>query len=130
VIAQLRSVLETDPRIAYALLFGSKGRGTAHDLSDTDLAIGLAPGTKLSVSELGDLMSRLEAAAGGPVDLVLLDEAPPGLAYRVFRDGRVVLERDHRALADRKVRAILEYLDFQPLEQLFTRAVLEAARRG
>lgn len=130
VIAQLRSVLETDPRIAYALLFGSKGRGTAHELSDTDLAIGLALGAKLSASELGDLLSRLEAAASGPVDLVLLDEAPPGLAYRVFRDGRVVLERDHRAFVDRKARAILEYLDFRPMEQLFTRAVLEAARRG
>jgi predicted nucleotidyltransferase len=130
VIAQLRSVLETDPRIAYALLFGSKGRGTAHDLSDTDLAIRLAPGTKLSTSELGDLLSRLEAAAGGPVDLVLIDDAPLGLAYRVFRDGRIVFERDHRAFVDRKARAILEYLDFRPIEQLFTRAVLEVARRG
>jgi predicted nucleotidyltransferase len=130
VIAQLRSVLETDPRIAYARLFGSKGRGTAHDLSDTDLAIRLAPGTKLSTSELGDLLSRLEAAAGGPVDLVLIDDAPLGLAYRVFRDGRIVFERDHRAFVDRKARAILEYLDFRPIEQLFTRAVLEVARRG
>jgi len=130
VITQLRSVLETDPRIAYALLFGSKGRGTAHDLSDTDVAIGLAAGAQLSTSELGDLLSRLGAAVGGPVDLVLLDEAPPGLAYRVFRDGRVVFERDHRGFVDRKVRAILEYLDFRPVEQLFTRAVLEAARRG
>lgn len=130
VIAQLRSVLETDPRIAYALLFGSKGRGTAHDLSDTDVAIGLAAGAKLSAPELGDLLSRLEAAVGGPVDLVLLDEAPPGLAYRVFRDGRVVFEREHRAFVERKARAILEYLDFRPIEQLFTRAVLEAARRG
>ncbi len=130
VIAQLRSVLETDPRIAYALLFGSKGRGTAHDLSDTDVAIGLAAGAKLSASDLGDLLSRLEAAVGGSVDLVLLHEAPPGLAYRVFRDGRIVFERDHRVFVDRKARAILEYLDFRPIEQLFTRAVLGAAKRG
>jgi hypothetical protein len=130
VVDRLRSVLETDPRIAYALLFGSKGRGTAHDLSDTDVAIGLAPGAKLSAGELGDLVSRLEAAVGGAVDLLLLDEAPPGLAYRVFRDGRVVFERHHRAFVDRKARAILEYLDFQPMEKLFARAVLEAAGRG
>jgi hypothetical protein len=30
----------------------------------------------------------------------------------VFRDGRVIFERDHRALVERKARAILEYLDF------------------
>ena len=123
-------MLEADPRIAYAILFGSKGRGTAHDLSDTDVAIGLAGRAKLSVSEFGELLSRLESAAGGCVDLVLLDEAPPGLAYRVFRDGRVIYERDHGAFVERKCRAILEYLDFRPIEQAFTRAVLKAAQRG
>lgn len=127
---RLRSLLEADPRIAYAILFGSRGRGSAHGQSDTDLAVGLAQGASLSVVELGDLLSRLETAAGGPVDLVLLDEAGPGLAYRVFRDGRVVFERDRAALVARKARAILEYLDFRPVEQTFTRAVLGAGHRG
>ena len=61
---RLRSVLEADPRIAYAILFGSRGRGSAHDRSDTDVAVGLARGARLSVVELGDLLSRLETAAG------------------------------------------------------------------
>lgn len=123
-------MLEADPRIAYAILFGSRGRGTAHGRSDTDLAVGLTKGVRLSAGELGDLVSRLEAAAGGRVDLVLLDEARPGLAYRVFRDGRVIFEKDHRALVERKARAILEYLDFRPLEEMFTRAVLGTGHRG
>lgn len=123
-------MLEADPRIAYAILFGSRGRGSAHDRSDTDVAIGLARGERLSATDLGDLLSRLETAARGHVDLVLLDEAGPGLAYRVFRDGRVVFERDRTALVDRKARAILEYLDFRPVEETFTRAVLGAGDRG
>jgi len=130
VIDRLRCVLEADPRIAYAILFGSRGRGSAHDRSDTDLAIGLARGERLSATDLGEIVSRLEGAARGHVDLVLLDEAGPGLAYRVFRDGRVVFQRDRRALVDRKARAILEYLDFRPVEETFTHAVLEAGRRG
>lgn len=123
-------MLEADPRIAYAILFGSRGRGSAHDRSDTDLAIGLARGERLSAPDLGEIVSRLEDAARGHVDLVLLDEAGPGLAYRVFRDGRVVFQRDRRALVDRKARAILEYLDFRPVEETFTHAVLEAGRHG
>jgi predicted nucleotidyltransferase len=130
VIERLRSVLEADPRVAYAILFGSRGRGSAHETSDTDLGLGLTRGTRLSVMELGDLLSRLEAAAGGPVDVVLLDEAGPGLAYRAFRDGRVILEKDRLALVERKARAILEYLDFRPIEETFTRAVLGAGHRG
>ena len=129
-IDRLRSVLEADPRIAYAILFGSRGRGSAHDGSDADLAIGLARGERLSAADLGEIVSRLESAAGTHVDLVLLDEAGPGLAYRVFRDGKLVFQRDRRALVDRKARAILEYLDFRPVEETFTDAVLEAGRRG
>lgn len=84
----------------------------------------------MSVLELGELACRLEAAAGRPIDLVLLKEAPPPLAYRIFRDGRVLLDRDRPALTARKARAILEYLDFQPVEELCARRVLAASARG
>jgi predicted nucleotidyltransferase len=126
----LRAALEGEPRIAYALIFGSTARGSAHASSDLDIAVGLAPGTELEVSELGALASRLEKAAGRSVDLVLLDEAPIALAYRIFRDGELLLERDHAALVERKTRAILEYLDFRPLQEIAVRGVLAAAADG
>jgi uncharacterized protein len=126
----LRRVLERDPRVAYALLFGSTARGSAHAGSDLDVAVGLSPGVRLDVTALGDLIATLEAATGRTVDLVLMDEAPLALAYRIFRDGEVMVERDHAALVERKVRAILEYLDFKPLEELATRGVLAAAAHG
>ncbi len=55
---------------------------------------------------------------------------PPAVAYRVFRDGQVILERDHSALVERKARAIREYLDFQPLEEIAVRGVVAAVARG
>jgi predicted nucleotidyltransferase len=84
----------------------------------------------MSPRDLGTLIADLERAAGRPVDLVLLDEAPAPLAFRFVRDGVILLERDHRALADRKARAILEYLDFRPLEALLARGALASASRG
>jgi hypothetical protein len=48
----------------------------------------------------------------------------------VFRDSLVLVERNHRALAERKARAILGYLDFRPLEEVAVRGVLAAAARG
>jgi predicted nucleotidyltransferase len=130
VIEALRHVLEGDPRVAYALVFGSNARGTAGPHSDLDVAVGLAAGVRLTALELGSLVVKLEDAAGKPIDLVLLDEAPPGLAYRFFRDGRLIVERDRPALVARKARAILEYLDFQPIEELFARGVLDATAHG
>lgn len=110
--------IATDPRITYALVFGSHARGTAHAASDLDVAIGglTAPFT---AQDLGDLVGRLESATGRTVDLVTLDQAPPGLAYRVFRDGIVVLDRDHRALVERRARAVMDYLDWKPVEDFF-----------
>ena len=127
---ELQRALENETKLAYALVFGSRARGSALPKSDLDVAVGLAAGVRLDPHEVGDLISTLEQATGQTIDLVLLDEAPPALAYRAFRDGRVLLERDHGALVERKTRAILDYLDFQPIEAIAVQGVLAAASNG
>lgn len=123
----LRRILDAEPGVAYALLFGSSARGTGRPDSDADVAIELAAGATRDVRALGRLAARLESAAGRPVDLVLLDEAPAPLAYRIFRDGRLLVVRDHGALVARKARALLDYLDFRPVEERCAAGVLRAA---
>jgi len=49
--------------------------------------VGLASAAVLSPQEIGALVADLERAAGHPVDLVLLDDAPGPLAFRIFREG-------------------------------------------
>ena len=123
----MRRILESESGIAYALLFGSTARGMGRADSDVDVAIELKPGTARDVRALGGLVARLTSAAGRSVDLVLLDEAPPPLAYRIFRDGRLLVEHDHNALVVRKARALLDYLDFKPVEERCAAGVLRAA---
>ncbi len=125
--AALRRVLEAEPDVTYALLFGSNARGTAHAGSDADIAIELRPGAARAVRSLGGLAARLESAIGRPIDLVLLDEAPVALAYRIFRDGRLLVERDHAALVARKARVLLDYLDWKPVEERCAEGILRAA---
>jgi uncharacterized protein len=126
----LRRVLASEPGVKYALVFGSAARQTLRPDSDVDVAIELHTEAPRDVLALGTLVARLESAVRRRIDLVLLDEAPPPLAYRVFRDGRVIVEHDHGALVRRKARAILEYLDFKPIEDLCAAGVLRAAARG
>lgn len=123
------TVLRNDPRIGYALAFGSFARGTAHANSDLDLAIGGLQ-RPLTAFELGDLISRLEQAAGRAVDLVVLDEVPASIGYRIFRDGVVLLERDPAALSNQKAKMILEYLDWKPVEDLFALTAPTAREHG
>lgn len=123
----LRGALAEEPDVVYALAFGSAARGRLRADSDVDVAIELRWGAPRDPRTLGGLAARLESVVGRPVDLVLMDEAPPALAYRVFRDGRLLVERDHAALVARKTRAILDYLDFKPIEDLCATGVLRAA---
>jgi predicted nucleotidyltransferase len=123
----LRHILDAEPEVAYALLFGSRARETGRPDSDADIAIELAAGAPRDVARIGTLAARLESAAGRPIDLVLLDEAPAPLAFRVFRDGRLLVVHDHGALSARKARALLDYLDFKPVEERCAAGVLRAA---
>ena len=126
----IRNLLLSDSRVAFALIFGSTARRTTTSFSDVDVAIGLEPGACLDHRELGELTSRLEQAISTTIDLIILNEAPPGLAYRVFRDGRLVVEKNRAARVARQARAVLEYLDFKPVEEQFARAVLNAVNHG
>lgn len=80
----LTRVLKQEPRIAYALVFGSAARATMHEGSDLDVAIGLRQGTALDLRELGALVADLERVTARSVDLVILDDAAgarvPGLS--------------------------------------------------
>jgi uncharacterized protein len=129
-MSPLTTTLAQDPRIAYALMFGSRARGRASNTSDLDIAVGLEPGISMSAQELGELIADLERDSGQVVDLILLHEAPPALAYRIFADGQLLAERNHDAFVARKVRAILEYLDFAPFEARCAEGVLRAAANG
>src|SRR5689334_2450476 len=72
VTGAVRDVLMLDPRVSYALLFGSVARGAAHSGSDVDVAIGMTQ--PLDVHEMGGLVSRLESATGrGMVDFAAGD---------------------------------------------------------
>ena len=78
--ADLAARLEAEPDIAVAYLFGSRARGNARPNSDVDVAVLLDGGVDTHRRQL-DLMATL----GANVDLVILNDAPPALGYRVLR---------------------------------------------
>jgi len=126
----LREVLRADPRVAFALVFGSVARGEATPHSDLDVAIGLTRTANFDANDVGALVAALERAAQCDVDLVIVNEAPSPITYRIFRDGRLIFEADRKTRVELQTLAILEYLDFKWVEDMCTRGVIEAAARG
>lgn len=129
-IERLRSVLAEAPaQVAAVYVFGSVARGTASPASDVDLGVLLtqAPASTLE-GRLLDYEADLERQLGVPVQVVIVNDAPPDLAHRVLRDGVVILERDRSARLRFEVRTRNLFFDLEPfLTRYRTRAIERAA---
>ena len=63
-----------------------------------------------------------------PVDIVILNTAPPFLKYRVLKTGRVLFDREKKLRLRFTERAITEYLDYKPIEDIYLKAVARRFR--
>ena len=67
------------------------------------------------------LIRRLEHDPGLPVQVVVLDSAPPDLVHRVLRDGVLVLENDASRRVRFEVASRRESLELVPILQCYRR---------
>lgn len=121
--------LRDEPGVLAAYVFGSVGRGTAGRHSDLDIAV-LLGGTPTSSRRM-ELIDAVAAAAGTDrVDVVVLDDAPPALAYRVLRDGWLLFSRDEVARLAHWVRTVDRYLDMEPMRRALAAGVRHRLEEG
>lgn len=126
-IERLRRLLEAAPApVAAVYVFGSVARGTASLASDVDLGVLLAqaPASTLE-GRLLDFEAELERHLGVPVQVVILNDAPPDLAHRVLRDGVVVLERERSARLRFEVRTRNLFFDLEPFLTRYRKRAME-----
>ena len=114
-------------------LFGSAAKGTQSEESDLDIAV-LVNEKKLRVKSL-DIIRRDYYAASPRlslrnVDIVILNTAPPYLKHRIIKTGTLLFDKNRKLRVRFVTNAILEYLDFKPIEDIFTGAVASRFRRG
>jgi predicted nucleotidyltransferase len=116
VVALEQSFAEHAEDVVFAYLFGSVARGDARSTSDLDVAIMFDETPPSTLEALPtNLALKLGTIAGVPVDLVVLNRAPPDLAKRVLRDGILVLDRDRSRRLAFEVRVRNDYWDMQPV---------------
>lgn len=121
-----------DLPITRAYLFGSQAAGTTGPLSDVDIAI--VPAAAVSLSERLALQGRasVRAAAAAGVDhadVVLLDEAPPGIAFAAIR-GRLLFDHDPATREIIEARIMSAYFDRQSAEARWESETLARYARG
>ena len=118
-------------RLAY--LFGSQATRRTHPGSDIDIAVLL--GESLTPDErfaerlrlLGDL-SRIFGT--DHVDLVMLNEASPLLAYEALRHGVLLYCADAQMRIEFQVRTLRAYEDTMPLRRILSEAMVARLKAG
>jgi predicted nucleotidyltransferase len=110
----LRETVARFPAVLVAYYFGSGAVGRSGPLSDLDIAILLASSaTGQTSGEIEDALCR--ALRTDRIDLIVLNRAPPPLAYRVVRDGRRIFCRNPAACEAFESHTVMRYLDFKPV---------------
>ena len=118
------AVLDDHPEVIATYLFGSRGRGDASPRSDVDLAILFAgdgpddPFAGMGLRVSAEIERRLKC----PVDVVVLDRAPPALVHRVLRDGRLLVDREPERRVRFEVDARNRYFDLAPVVRAYREA--------
>ncbi len=115
------------------ILFGSLAEGKRRPLSDVDFAILLMKNVKkekyLDMEFLiSDIISSLLKTE--EFDLVILNNAPPKVAYNILKDGKVFFIKNKIAFIDFKEYTIKYYLDFKYYEDEFNKIFLEKLYEG
>jgi len=90
VVEVSRSVLEKFDFIEIAVIFGSAlRRGVVRDID-----VGLVLNTESSLRVINEVASALEQELGVPVDIVILNEAPPLLRFKALVEGVKITVRN------------------------------------
>ena len=118
-----RAVLDSlpgEPSVVAAYVFGSVARAAARAGSDADVAV-LVTEPPRTLRGRFALESAIEQRLRCPVQLVILNDAPPDLVHRVLRDGRLVFVADDAARVGFEVAARNAYFDVLPALERYRR---------
>lgn len=114
-------------------LFGSYAEGRALPESDIDLAV-LIDEKKMRRKNLEQLRGIYYKASPSfsmrSIAITILNSASPYLKHRIIKTGEILFERNRKLRVRFTAQAIIEYLDFKPIEDMFNKAATERFRRS
>src|SRR5215510_2507398 len=119
--------------VCLAYLFGSQATRRTHPSSDVDVAVlldeSLTPDERFAerMQLLGDL-SRIFVT--DHVDLVMLNEASPLLAYETLRHGALLYCADAQTRIEFQVHTLRAYEDTIPLRRVLSEAMVARLKAG
>lgn len=106
----LAEYLSSCPQVELAFLFGFQARGTARAGSDVDLAVFLRE--PYGENEVRKLWNSVEDLLRRDVDMVVLNQAPPGISWTAFQ-GDALVNKDPRLYVEKMLEFSREAEDMR-----------------
>jgi predicted nucleotidyltransferase len=113
-IQLIQKLLESNPKILLAVVFGSVANGTAKPESDLDL--GVAAAQTLTENERIELSQELGRAISREIDLIDFNSARGLIVSEALVNGRIILKRNPDVLARLMRQMWFDKADFGPLQ--------------
>ena len=117
-----------------AFIFGSYAAGRPRPTSDVDVAILLStPIRETYLEKRLSLMAEIAIVIGTDnLDVLILNEAPASLAYRVLKEGQLLYLKKgaEKQLVKFKAQTFDRYCDYQPVQRFFSAALERRIKEG
>jgi predicted nucleotidyltransferase len=121
------------PEVLVAYLFGSHARGKPTPISDIDLAVLLSeavPRESYLDYRIALMQELTKIFRSDEVQVIILNQAPPLLAYKAVVEGKPLLCRDEVARLRFRTDATRRYLDTKPLRRIQNTATARRIREA
>ena len=132
-LAETRQGFARRPEVLVAYLFGSQARGRPTPISDVDFAVLLSetvPRESYLDYRIALMQELTRIFRSDEVQVVILNQAPPLLAYKVIVEGKPLLCRDELARLRFRTDATRRYLDTKPLRRVQETATARRIREA
>ena len=126
-------VFAARPEVVVAYLFGSHARGRPTPISDVDFAVLLSdamPREGFLDYQIAMTRELTRIFRSDEVQVVILNRAPPLLAYKVILEGRLLVCRDQVVRMRFQVDVTRRYLDTKPMRRVQFEAMARRIREG
>ena len=133
IIDTLQAYFSNQKDVVVAYLYGSQARRQSTPLSDVDIAVLLADSLTSQQRferRLTLITELIELVKINQVDVVILNDTPLPLNYRILRDGILLHSTNEARRIMHTATTISQYLDFLPVLKRHEEAILEKARKG
>jgi len=119
--------------IEYAILFGSYAEGYNFSKSDLDIAVKLEETPKNfreKLRKITEISEKVEEVVGIETDVIILNDAHPGLRFEIFRNGKLIIVRNRDILIMDKDKTMAEYYDFSFWSRPLYGKLIEGIKHG